>query len=163
MGSAARVLLTASLVLLLPAPALAFTKSQVERGLFLFQSACARCHGADGRGAEVPAGFLRGVRTPPLLGRDTLPLSPRPTQRYRKVLFRTAEDIFRFLLTQHPPRGLKLFAPASYWALIALFLERRGHAPDGRPLNAETAARQPVRPPNRPAAGQGVPDTLPLR
>lgn len=123
-----------------------YTAKQAHLGHKIFALNCTVCHGEDGRGGTVPRGAMMGHKTPPLLGTDTFPLQPRPDQKYRKIPFQAAYDIYRFLNGKHPPGTPKLYFEEDFWAIIALFLEGRGLGPDGVSLTPEVAQRTPLHP-----------------
>lgn len=90
---------------------------QVERGAKLFGEHCSECHGKAGQGTD---------EAPPLVGKDALPLDPRPGQKVRKAQFRTAWDVAQFVVKNMPanePGSLKL---DEYVAILAFDLKANG-------------------------------------
>ena len=67
--------------------------AQAERGGQLYGKHCATCHGDAGQGTK---------KAPPVVGKDALPLDPRPTQKVRKTQFRTAADVADFVVKNMP-------------------------------------------------------------
>jgi mono/diheme cytochrome c family protein len=102
-------------------------EAQIERGSRLFAANCAKCHGDGGEGTDD---------APPVVGKDALPLQPRPDQKLRSASFHTAKDVATFVRTEMPPKAnlrAKL-SSTDYWSIVAFVLNANGvefHAPVG--------------------------------
>ena len=70
----------------------AYTENQASRGEKVFSMKCAGCHGADGHGGQVPAGFdgYSGMKAPPVAGPGALPN------------METAENVYSFVKDHMP-------------------------------------------------------------
>ena len=103
---------------------------QAARGGKLYGQHCAKCHGDAGQGTK---------KGPPVVGKDALPLDPRPTQKLRKTQFRTAGDVADFVVKNMPgdkPGSLKA---DEYFAILAFDLKANGVALT-RPVDGPVAA-----------------------
>jgi mono/diheme cytochrome c family protein len=89
-------------------------EAQVAEGGKLYGQFCASCHGDQGQGDSAPA----------VVGKDALPLDPRPDSM-RKVQFRTAGDIAGWVVANMPPKGDKP-TPEQYYAILAFDLKANG-------------------------------------
>jgi mono/diheme cytochrome c family protein len=102
-------------------------EGQIASGSSLFAANCAKCHGDAGEGTDD---------APPLVGKDALPLNPRPDQKLRAASFHTAKDVATFVTTQMPPKAnlrAKL-SSGDYWSIVAFVLNANGvnlHEPIG--------------------------------
>jgi cytochrome c len=93
--------------------------SQIERGGQLYGANCAKCHGDAGQGTDD---------APPLIGKNALPLHPRPDQKVRKADFHSAMDIAGFVTKEMPPKAsarAKLTTD-DYWAILGFALNANG-------------------------------------
>ena len=133
-----RVLLVASSLLFASAchatdrePANASVASQTDHGAKVFAQSCAKCHGNAGQGGE---------KAPRLVGKDALPLDPRPGQK-RTQRFHTVLDVANFATHNMPPdedQRAKL-TERDYWAVLAFDLKANGIELK-RPLDAKLAS-----------------------
>ena len=91
---------------------------QIEAGKHVFADNCARCHGDAGQG---------GKKAPPLVGKDALPLDPRPGQK-RAAKFHTAMDVAQFVTKNMPPDATDRaeMTTTEYWAVLAFALSANG-------------------------------------
>src|SRR5689334_25445669 len=64
---------------------------QVAAGGAIYLANCSKCHGAVGQGTKDG---------PPVVGKDALPLEPRPAAKVRTGEFRTAGDVLDFIKTK---------------------------------------------------------------
>lgn len=99
-----------------PAAAVA---EQVERGGKLYGKHCASCHGDAGQGTK---------KAPAVVGKDSLPLDPRPTQKVRKTKFRTAKDVADFVVPNMPGDKPGSLSADEYFAILAFDLKANGVA-----------------------------------
>ena len=106
-------------------------EAQAARGAKLYADDCASCHGANGEGT-------RGA--PPVVGKDALPLDPRPTQKYRKTQFHTALDVAGFVTKNMPPKNPGSLKESEYWDILAFDLKANGVPVAGKHVDATTAA-----------------------
>ena len=83
---------------------------QAERGGKLYAKHCASCHGDAGQGT---------AKAPPVVGKDALPKDPRPTQKVRKVPFRTAKDVADFVVANMPGNKPGSLKADEYFAILA--------------------------------------------
>jgi polar amino acid transport system substrate-binding protein len=114
----------------------AFTREQVDFGAWVFRRQCARCHGADGGGAD---NAWRGLRAPELIGPGALPRTPRPYQQIRRREFTTVADVYWFVSASMPADQPASLEAEEYWDAIAWILRSNGVAPDGKPLGDASA------------------------
>jgi len=105
-------------------------EAQAARGAQLYADNCASCHGAKGEGVDAPA----------LVGKDALPLDPRPTQKYRKGQFHTALDVGQFVAKNMPPKAPGSLKESEYWDILAFDLKANGVPVAGKHIDATTAA-----------------------
>ena len=103
-------------------------EAQAARGAKLYGEHCATCHGNSGEGGDGPR----------VVGKDALPLDPRPDQKFRKVQFHTALDVGQFVVQNMPPKGPKL-AEKDYWDILAFDLKANGVPVAGKHVDATTA------------------------
>jgi len=94
-------------------------EAQVAQGAKLFAKHCAKCHGKAGEGTK---------KAPPLVGKDALPLDPRPEAKVRKTQFHTAQDVAEFASTKMPANKPGSLKPDEYYAIIAFDLDANGVA-----------------------------------
>ncbi|WP_394846423.1 cytochrome c [Pendulispora brunnea] len=106
-------------------------EAQAERGAKLYAEHCARCHGASGEG---------GRKAPPVVGKEALPLDPRPEQKYRKNQFHTALDVAQFVVKTMPPDKPGSVSETEYWDILAFDLKANGVPVAGKRIDAESAA-----------------------
>ena len=92
---------------------------QAERGGKLYAKHCASCHGDAGQGT---------AKAPPVVGKDALPKDPRPTQKVRKVPFRTAKDVADFVVANMPGNKPGSLKADEYFAILAFDLKANGVA-----------------------------------
>ncbi len=104
---------------------------QAAQGGKLFADHCAKCHGAEGQGTK---------KAPPLVGKDALPLDPRPSQKVRKGQFHTAEDVAQFASTKMPPKKPGSLTSEQYYDIIAFALKANGVDVSNKKIDAATAA-----------------------
>ena len=106
-------------------------EAAAARGAKLYADNCASCHGANGEGdKDVPA----------VVGKDALPLDPRPSQKSRKVQFHTALDVGQWVAKNMPPTAPGSLAERDYWDILAFDLKANGVPVAGKPINGATAA-----------------------
>jgi mono/diheme cytochrome c family protein len=106
--------------------------AQIEHGARVFAANCAKCHGDGGQGTED---------APPLVGKEALPLHPRPDQKLRTTSFHTVMDVANFATKEMPPKAndrAKL-TTNDYWAVLAFDLNANGIALK-QPVGPESAA-----------------------
>ena len=106
----------APLFLLLAAPAFA-DEAQIAEGQKLFGKYCASCHGDAGQG---------GKKSPPVVGKDALPLDPPAGAKVRKTQFHTAKDVADFVVKNMPAKKPGSLKPDEYWAILAFDLKANG-------------------------------------
>lgn len=104
---------------------------QATQGGKLFSNHCAKCHGAEGQGTK---------KAPPLVGKDALPLDPRPSQKVRKGQFHTAQDVAQFASTKMPPNKPGSLTTDQYYDIIAFALKANGVDVSNKKIDATTAA-----------------------
>ena len=97
--------------------------AQAEAGGALYGQFCGKCHGDSGQGTD---------QGPPVVGKDALPLDPRPTAKYRKSQFHTAKDIADFVVANMPPKGPKPTLE-QYLSILAFDLKANGVDLTGKP------------------------------
>lgn len=114
------------------APASGTFAQQAERGSGIYAAACAKCHGADGRGGKAPA----------LVGAGALRGTPPAGRTLRTVPFWTVGDVQRFVKTNMPPMGTRL-SDADAWAVVAFALQANGVTPPA-PLSAANGDTLPL-------------------
>ncbi len=105
-------------------------ETQAARGAKLYAENCASCHGDHGEGKDAP----------PVVGKDALPLDPRPTQKFRKNQFHTAADVADFVVHNMPPKKAGTLPESDYWDILAFDLKANGVAVAGKHIDASTAA-----------------------
>jgi cytochrome c len=93
--------------------------AQIEQGAKLFGANCAKCHGDAGQGTED---------APPLVGKNALPLHPRPDQKLRKSDFHTVMDVAQFATHNMPPKesARAKLNQDDYWAILAFDVDANG-------------------------------------
>lgn len=107
-------------------------EAQVAQGAKLFAKHCAKCHGKAGEGTK---------KAPPVVGKDALPLDPRPEAKVRKTQFHTAQDVAEFASTKMPANKPGSLKPDEYYAIIAFDLDANGVAEaKTKKIDATTAA-----------------------
>jgi cytochrome c len=104
---------------------------QASRGATLYAANCASCHGDGGEGS---------AKSPPVVGKDALPLDPRPTQKYRKEQFHTALDVAQFVVKTMPPGDAAKLKESEYWDILAFDLKANGVDVKGKHIDATSAA-----------------------
>ena len=107
-------------------------EAQIAEGGKLYAKHCAKCHGKAGEGTK---------KAPPVVGKDALPLDPRPTQKVRKTQFHTAQDVAEFVSTKMPANKPGSLKPDEYYAILAFDLDANGVADaKTKKIDATTAA-----------------------
>ena len=106
-------------------------EAQAARGAKLYADNCASCHGASGEGSKG---------APAVVGKDALPLDPRPDQKYRKEQFHTALDVAGFVVKNMPPNKAGSLKESEYWDIMAFDLKANGVPVAGKHVDATTAA-----------------------
>jgi mono/diheme cytochrome c family protein len=106
-------------------------EAQAARGAKVYGASCASCHGDAGQGSKG---------APPLVGKDALPLDPRPTAKFRKGQFHTALDVAQFVVKNMPPGKAGSIPESDYWDALAFDLKANGVAVAGKHIDATTAA-----------------------
>lgn len=107
-------------------------EAQIANGAKLFAKHCAKCHGKAGEGTK---------KAPPVVGKDALPLEPRPTQKVRKTEFHTAQDVAAFVSTKMPANKPGSLKPDEYYDILAFDLDANGVADaKTKKIDATTAA-----------------------
>ncbi len=93
--------------------------SQIEHGAKVFAANCAKCHGDAGQGTDD---------APPLVGKNALPLKPRPDQKLRKTDFHTVMDVANFATKNMPPKPEQRakLTTDDYWAVLAFDVNANG-------------------------------------
>jgi cytochrome c len=104
---------------------------QAAQGGKLYADHCAKCHGAEGQGTK---------KAPPLVGKDALPLDPRPSQKVRKGQFHTAQDVAQFASTKMPPKKPGSLTSEQYYDIIAFALKANGVDVSNKKIDATTTA-----------------------
>jgi cytochrome c len=104
---------------------------QAEEGGKLFAKHCAKCHGKAGEGTK---------KAPPVVGKDALPLDPRPTAKLRKTQFHTAQDVAQFVATNMPANRPRSLTADQYYAILAFDLKANGVDITGKEIDPTTAA-----------------------
>ncbi|SRR6266568_3163008 len=92
-------------------------EAQVARGQQLYGKYCSTCHGDSGQGLK---------KAPPLVGKDALPLDPRPGAKLRKTQFHTAKDVADFAVKNMPGKKPGSLKADEYWAILAFDLKANG-------------------------------------
>lgn len=92
-------------------------EEQIALGQKLYGRKCASCHGANGEG---------DAKDPPVVGKDALPLDPRPTQRVRKAKFATAADVGTFVKSAMPADAPGTLTDTEALAILAFDLHANG-------------------------------------
>ena len=106
--------------------------AQVAQGAKLFAKNCAKCHGKAGEGTK---------KAPPVVGKDALPLDPRPEAKVRKTQFHTAQDVAEFVSTKMPANKPGSLKADEYYAILAFDLDANGVADaKTKKIDATTAA-----------------------
>lgn len=111
------------------APPAASAAEAAEHGAALYGAKCAGCHGDAGQGAKAPA----------VVGKDALPLAPRPGSK-RTVQFKTALDVFDFVKTAMPGDAPGSLTDDEYRAIIAFDLKANGVDLTGKDVSDQTLA-----------------------
>ena len=101
---------------LLALPALA-DEAQVKAGAELYKKHCAGCHGDAGQGSK---------KSPPVVGKDALPLDPPANAKVRKTKFHTAADVADFVVKNMPAKKPGSLKPEEYWDILAFDLKANG-------------------------------------
>lgn len=104
---------------------------QAEQGAKLYGKYCAKCHGKAGEGTK---------KAPPVVGKDALPLDPRPTQKVRKTQFHTAQDVAQFVATKMPANKPGSLTADQYYDILAFDLKANGVDVSGKKIDPTTAA-----------------------
>ncbi|WP_394838707.1 c-type cytochrome [Pendulispora rubella] len=104
---------------------------QAARGAKIYDAQCAICHGASGQGTR---------EGPAVVGKDALPLDPRPNQKLRKNQFKTALDVAQFVTTNMPPKNPGSLKESDYWDILSFDLKANGVAVAGKHIDATSAA-----------------------
>lgn len=112
-------------------PVLHDVEAQVALGAEHYARDCARCHGAEARGANAPA----------LVGPGSLPLRPPSGRELRNVQFRTAADLLQWTRKYMPKNDTVALQKGDYAAIVAYLLHARGRRWGGEPLDGRRAAR----------------------
>ena len=105
-------------------------EQQAAEGAKLYAKHCAKCHGDAGQGKKGP----------PLVGKDALPLDPRPTAKLRKTQFHTAEDVAEFVAKNMPPKKGGSLTTDQYYDILAFDLKANGVDVSGKKIDPTTAA-----------------------
>lgn len=95
----------------------ATVEEQIALGQKLYGQKCASCHGANGEG---------DAKDPPVVGKDALPLEPRPTQKVRKAKFMTAADVGTFVKSTMPADAPGTLTDTEALAILAFDLHANG-------------------------------------
>jgi mono/diheme cytochrome c family protein len=104
---------------------------QAAHGQKLFAKHCAKCHGKAGEGTK---------KAPPVVGKDALPLDPRPTAKVRKTQFHTAQDVAEFVAAKMPANKPGSLKPDEYYDILAFDLKANGVDVTGKKIDPQTAA-----------------------
>jgi cytochrome c len=106
-------------------------EAQAAQGAKLFAEHCAKCHGDAGQGTK---------KAPPVVGKDALPLDPRPTAKVRKTQFHTAQDVAAFVATKMPANKPGSLIAEQYYAILAFDLKANGVDVSTKKIDPTTAA-----------------------
>ena len=104
---------------------------QIAAGKETFAADCAKCHGAEGHGTAT---------APPLVGKDALPLDPRPGARLRKTHFHTGKDVLDFIRVYMPLDQPGALSEDQYDAVLAFALQANGVDLHGMQVSAASAS-----------------------
>ncbi len=127
-------------------PPLSPSPTQLEIGRHLYWLNCMACHGDKGQGltAEFRAVYVedancwaRGCHGGHLEDKGfpiprTVPAIISSTGRLPP--FATADQLFEFLRTTHPPQNPGFMPDGDYWALTAYLMDQNGRLPTGTVL-----------------------------
>jgi mono/diheme cytochrome c family protein len=112
--------------------AFADAPDQVTEGAQLYAKYCSSCHGDDGTGSK---------KSPPVVGKNALPLDPPPGAKVRKTQFHTAKDVLDFIEKSMPAKKPGSLKPAEYEAILAFDLKANGVDVTGKHIDAASAAK----------------------
>jgi len=104
---------------------------QATRGAELYGKHCASCHGKSGEGTK---------KAPPVVGKEALPLDPRPTAKVRKEQFHTAQDVAKFVATKMPGDKPGSLTADQYYDILAFDLKANGVDVSKKKIDPTTAA-----------------------
>ncbi len=105
---------------------------QAAEGQKLYAKHCATCHGDAGQGTK---------KAPPVVGKEALPLDPRPGQKLRKTQFHTAQDVAEFVATKMPANRPGSLKPDEYYDILAFDLKANGIDVAKQKIDPTTAAQ----------------------
>jgi len=109
----------------------AVSTADAALGAKLYASKCAECHGDQGQGSK---------KAPPLVGKDALPLDPRPGQK-RQAQFHTAADVLAFIKAKMPGDDPGSLSDEDALAILAFDLQANGVDLKGQALTQQSAAQ----------------------
>jgi cytochrome c5 len=112
-----------------PASPVASAVDAATRGATLYGASCASCHGDAGQ----------GLKAPPVVGKDALPLDPRAGSN-RQVQFRTALDVYNYVKVSMPGDAPGSLQDDEYRAIVAFDLKANGVDLTGKDISDETLA-----------------------
>ena len=98
---------------------------QVAQGAPLYVAHCSGCHGPTGAG---------GPHTPAVVGKNALPLEPRPGQK-RADKFYTARDVYDFIRKNMPANNPGSLSDTQYADILAFDLKLNGFDLHGERVN----------------------------
>lgn len=104
---------------------------QVAEGAPLYLAHCAKCHGPAGMGTDT---------APPVVGKNALPLDPRPGAKLRKTRFRTAKDVLDFVRVNMPKDAPGSLSETQYADILAFDLKANGVDLHGQRVNDSNAS-----------------------
>jgi mono/diheme cytochrome c family protein len=110
---------------------------QVADGAKLFGKYCATCHGESGEGSK---------KSPPLVGKNALPLDPPPAAKVRKEKFHTAKDVLDFISKNMPAKKPGSLKPEEYAAILAFDLKANGVDVSNKHIDAASAEKIALHP-----------------
>jgi mono/diheme cytochrome c family protein len=125
----------APLLLLIAGPA--FAEDQAAQGAQLYAKHCASCHGDAGQGSK---------KSPPVVGKDALPLDPPAGAKIRKTQFHTAKDVLDFISKSMPAKKPGSLKPEEYNAILAFDLKANGVDVSKITIDSTTAAKITLHP-----------------
>jgi cytochrome c len=104
---------------------------QATEGEKLYGKHCAKCHGDAGQGSK---------KAPPIVGKDALPLDPRPGAKLRKTQFHTAQDVAEFVAKKMPANKPGSLSAEQYYEILAFDLKANGVDVKGKTIDPKSAA-----------------------
>ncbi|MDR3568383.1 MAG: c-type cytochrome [Syntrophobacteraceae bacterium] len=118
-------LIVTAIICLTVTVAFAYTENQSTRGEQVFSVKCAKCHGNDGHGGQVPDGYdgYTGMKAPPVAGPGALPHMD------------TAQNVYTFVKNHMPIQDPGSLGKEDTLDIVAFDLKANNIAqPDKKPL-----------------------------